>query len=156
MKANCKLLFSSKSKKKKHLRSESSEAKNRRTSVSPYTYLPLAIGAIYSGRKPSLSLLEWTFSLKVALTRRTKGSLPGVKKGTMAQWTLKYVEFTPRSREYGNATDEARTVWHASSFLPPIKVTQFRDPSRQSLCDKINPSFFPRLGGIYILIIIFE
>ena len=50
--------------------------KLRRTSVSG-TYLPLAIGAIYSGCKASLSFGEWTFSLKVAFTRgRTKGSLP--------------------------------------------------------------------------------
>ena len=48
----------------------SSEAgeKLRRTSVSG-TYLPLAIGAIYSGCKASLSFGEWTFSLKVAFTR---------------------------------------------------------------------------------------
>lgn len=113
--ASVKLLFSSESKEKK----EGVFARNRRKlrtdgPQSPRTYLPLAIGAIYSGRKLSLSLAEWTFSLKVALTRRTKGSLPGVKKGTMAQRTLKHAEFTPRSREYGNATDEARTVSHAS------------------------------------------
>lgn len=42
--------------------------KLRRTSVFG-TYLPLAIGAIYSGCKASLSFGEWTFSLKVAFTR---------------------------------------------------------------------------------------
>lgn len=156
--ASVKLLFSSKSKKKRYLRSESSEAKNRRTSVSR-TYLPLAIGAIYSGRKPSLSLVEWTFSLKVALTRRTKGSLPGVKKGTMAQRTLKYAEFTPRSREYGNATDRTRMDSHANLFVPPIKVTQFRDIRPGGLSrNKINQaclfsSFACRVCNLIIMLI---
>lgn len=100
--------------------------KLRRTSVFG-TYLPLAIGAIYSGCKASLSFGEWTFSLKVAFTRlgqRDHYPSTGFRRKRGTPWrTLKYAEFTPRSREYGSAAPR----WQSAPRAPPIKVAQFRD-----------------------------
>lgn len=100
--------------------------KLRRTSVFG-TYLPLAIGAIYSGCKASLSFGEWMFSLKVAFTRlgqRDHYPSTGFRRKRGTPWrTLKYAEFTPRSREYGSAAPR----WQSAPRAPPIKVAQFRD-----------------------------
>lgn len=84
----------------------------RRTSVSAVLIFPSqSVQYIQGAKEASLSLGEWTFSLKVALTRRTKGSLPGGKERRCTPWrTLKYAEFTPRSREYGRIADKAATA----------------------------------------------
>lgn len=127
--------------------SSPSEA-SRRTSVSG-TYLPLAIGAIYSGCKASLSLAEWTFSLKVAFARRTKGSLPGGRERPCAhRRTLKYAEFTrldhvnteasravtKAERRAPDTVRRTRASSHATdTAASPIKVAQFRNSAMPAL-----------------------
>lgn len=101
----------------------------RRTSVFG-TYLSLAIGAIYSGCKASLSFGEWTFSLKVAFnSARTKGSLPGFRRKRARRGG----HLNTRNSRPDHVNTEAPRWQSASrappSVPPPIKVAQFRNTS---------------------------
>lgn len=58
-----------------------SEAESTDGPQSPALIFPSqSVQYIQGAKEASLSLAEWTFSLKVAFTRRTKGSLPGGKE----------------------------------------------------------------------------
>ena len=61
------------------------------------------------------------------------GSRGKRKRASTPRRTLKYAEFTPRSREYGSASLTKRTprLPHPQKFFP-IKVAQFRNTSTRS------------------------